>query len=139
MNNPVDAEGNEIESEQVYPFIWEIDNKDAFKTMGTPFQILAKQRRLPLQHWINCGTLEQSIATGGKYYLPTAEINMGDSIDLTDEDQAKFSNFIEWINNYNDYILKTWNEKRQAPDEDEDFISVSGDDGFIDVETGDEE
>lgn len=139
MNNPVDVEGNEIESEQVYPFIWEIDNKDAFKTMGTPFQILAKQRRLPLQHWINCGTLEQSIQTGGKYYLPTAEINMTESIDLSDDDQTKFANFIEWINNYNDYILKTWNEKRKAPDEDEDFISVSGDDGFIDVETGDEE
>ena len=32
------------------PFIWEIDNRDAFKTMGEQFTKLTKMRRLPPQH-----------------------------------------------------------------------------------------
>ena len=133
--NPVDGEGNEVDTE-VHPFIWEIDNRDAFKTMGEPFTQMAKQRRLPVQHWITCGTEERSIPTGAKFYLPTAGVDLSQSVDLTDGDQTKFSDFLEWINNYNEYIVNAWNEKRTEKMEAEDESLVED---FIDIEVGEEQ
>ena len=133
--NPVDGEGNEMDTD-VHPFIWEIDNRDAFKTMGEPFTQMAKQRRLPVQHWITCGTDERSIPTGAKFYLPTAGVDLSQSVDLTDGDQNKFADFLEWINNYNEYIVNAWNEKRTEKMESEDEALVED---FIDIESdGDE-
>lgn len=132
--NPVDAEGNETDMD-VQPFIWEVDNRDAFKTMGEPFTQLAKQRRLPVQHWIECGTDERSIPTGAKFYLPTASLDIATSIDLTEDDQTKFGDFLEWINNYNDYIVSAWNEKRSQKMEAEDESLVED---FIDIEVGED-
>jgi hypothetical protein len=134
--NAVDSEGNEVESTAT-PFIWEIDNKDAFKTMGQPFTMLAKQRRLPVQHNIEVGTEERSLPTGASFFLPTANVDFTNQIDLTEGDQQKFSDFIEWINNYNDYIVNAWNEgyaKRQEASDDElvaDFIDVEMDEADL--------
>lgn len=133
--NAVDGEGNEVDTD-VQPFIWEIDNRDAFKTMGEPFTQMAKQRRLPVQHWIDCGADERSIPTGAKFYVPTAGIDMSLAIDLTEEDQTKFSDFLEWINNYNDYIVSAWSEKRSEKMNAEDETLVED---FIDIEVGGEE
>jgi len=133
--NAVDGEGNEVDTD-VHPFIWEIDNRDAFKTMGEPFTQMAKQRRLPVQHWIDCGADERSIPTGAKFYVPTAGIDMSVAIDLTEEDQTKFSDFLEWINNYNDYIVSAWSEKRSEKMNAEDEALIED---FIDIEVGGEE
>jgi len=111
LNNAVDQEGNEVDAD-VYPFIWEIDNKDAFKLMGQPLTMMAKQRHLPVQHWVTCGTEERSLPTGASFFLPTAQADMSSSIPLEESDQQKFSDYIEWINNYNDYIVTAWNEGR---------------------------
>mgnify|MGYP003116155909 FL=1 len=132
--NPVDADGNEKDME-VHPFIWEVDNREAFKTMGEPFTQLAKQRRLPVQHWIECGTDERSIPTGAKFYLPTTSLDITKSIDLTEEDQTKFGDFLEWINNYNDYIVSAWNEKRTEKVKAENDALVED---FIDIEVGED-
>ena len=130
--NPVDGEGNEKTDMEVQPFIWEIDNRDAFKTMGEPFTQMAKQRRLPVQHWVTCDSEERSIPTGAKFYLPVPSVDLTTSIDLTDADQTKFSDFIEWINNYNEYIVSAWNEKRTEKIEAEDESLVED---FIDIDT----
>ena len=132
--NPVDADGNEKDME-VHPFIWEVDNREAFKTMGEPFTQLAKQRRLPVQHWIECGTDERSIPTGAKFYLPTTSLDITTSIDLTEEDQTKFGDFLEWINNYNDYIVSAWNEKRTEKVKAENDALIED---FIDIEVGED-
>jgi hypothetical protein len=133
--NPVDADGNEKDMD-VHPFIWEVENKDAFKIMGQPFTMMAKQRRLPVQHMITCGSEERKLPTGSSFFLPTATVDFANSIDLDNADQQKFADYIEWINNYNEYIVNAWNEKRaekmSAEDEElvEDFIDieVEGDD-----------
>jgi len=127
--NAVDDQGNEVASE-TYPFIWEIDNKDAFKTMGEPFTQLGRQKRLPVQHWIKCGSEERSLPTGASFFLPTQQLDMQNTIELAEADQEKFSNFIEWIGNYNQYIVNAYNEsagsKMSKADEDlvEDFIDI---------------
>jgi len=131
LENAVDGEGNEVSSEIIQPFIWEIDNRDAFKTMGEPFTQLAKQRRLPVQHSIDCDTEERSMATGVKFYVPTASVDLTKTIDLSEDDQKKFSDFIEWINNYNDYIVSAWNEKRTEKLSAEDAELVND---FVEIE-----
>lgn len=133
--NPIDSDGNEIDAE-VYPFIWEVENKDAFKSMGQPFTMMAKQRRLPVQHWITCGTEERKLPTGASFFLPTATVNFADSIELSDNDQTRFSDFLEWINNYNEYIVNSWNEERGQKMEQEDADLVED---FIDIEVEDDQ
>lgn len=130
--NAVDAEGNEVDVD-VHPFIWEVENKDAFKTMGQPFTMMAKQKRLPVQHWITCGSEERKLPTGASFFLPTATVDFTNSIDLTDGDQQKFADYIEWINNYNEYIVNAWNEKRAEKMSAEDAELVED---FIDIEVG---
>lgn len=127
--NPVDDQGNEVNIES-HPFIWEIDNRDAFKTMGEPFSQLGRQKRLPVQHWIKCGSEERTLPTGASFFLPTQALDMQTTIELTEGDQERFSNFIEWIGNYNQYIVNAYNEsagsKISKADADlvEDFIDI---------------
>ena len=100
--------------------------------MGQPFTMLAKQKRLPVQHHIEVTTEERSLPTGASFFLPTATVDFENQIDLTDTDQTTFSDFIEWINNYNDYIVNAWNDKRTQSEEKEIV------DDFIDIEVEDE-
>ena len=130
LNNAVDADGNEV-STDVSPFIWEVDNRDAFKTMGEPFTQLGKQKRLPVQHWINCGTEERQIPTGASFYLPTASLDMQNQIEIGDGDQQRFSDFIEWIGNYNQYIVNAYNESAGNKISDEDAQLV---DEYIEID-----
>ena len=130
--NAVDDQGNEVASE-TYPFIWEIDNKDAFKTMGEPFTQLGRQKRLPVQHWSKCGSEERNLPTGASFFLPTQQLDMQNTIELAEADQEKFSNFIEWIGNYNQYIVSAYNEiaGSKMSKADEDLV-----DDFIDIDEG---
>jgi len=130
LNNAVDADGNEV-STDLSPFIWEVDNRDAFKTMGEPFTQLGKQKRLPVQHWINCGTEERQIPTGASFYLPTASLDMQNQIEIGDGDQQRFSDFIEWIGNYNQYIVNAYNESAGNKISDEDAQLV---DEYIEID-----
>lgn len=122
--NPVDSEGNEVNAD-VSPFIWEIDNRDAFKTMGAPFNIMGRQKRLPVQHWIKCGSEERSLPTGASFFLPTQELDLSNNVELQEADQQRFSDFIEWIGNYNQYIVNAYNETNvaRASKEDVDLVN----------------
>lgn len=128
----VDQDGNEV-AESTHPFIWEIDNAEAFKTMGEPFAKLGKNKRLPIQHIIAC-TSEQG--GGGKsaieYYVPKYSLDLANSIEFSDEDQQRFSDFIDWIGNYNQYIVDAHNENAgNLSEEDEslvdEMIEIDGD------------
>ena len=45
MVNATDADGNAVDVDTT-PFIWEVDNRDAFKTMGDQFTKLSKDAPL---------------------------------------------------------------------------------------------
>lgn len=131
LKTPLDMNGEELE-DQTHPFIWEIDNRDAFKTMGEPFSQLGRQRRLPVQHWISCSTEEHKLATGASFFLPTQKLDLSTSIELQESDQQRFADFIEWIGNYNQYIITSWNDKKhQAKLSDEDEAIV---DDYIEID-----
>ena len=107
FDNPVDEKGLDVDPQKAIPFIYEIDNRDAFKIMGTPIGQMAKQNRILPKHFLQLGTEEKTIPTGVKYYLPTVEL-VPEVIELEiPKDQETFANFIEWIKNYNDWVIGT--------------------------------
>jgi len=134
MLNPVDEKGQDTSLETT-PFIWEIDNRDAFKEVGSSFERLAKMQRLPIQHVITANTAERKIPTGASFFVPQVSLDLTNTLELTQEDQTLFGDFMGWIDNYNNYIINAWAEKTNANiDEDEQEIV----DDIVDVEIEDE-
>jgi len=108
------------------PFIWEIDNRDAFKNVGTAFTKLAKMQRLPVQHLITANTEERKIPTGAVFYLPVVSLDVSKTLELTDTEQNMFADFMQWVQNYNEYIIKAWSDKANAHDDEDDEAIVDG-------------
>jgi len=128
--NPTDANGEEVTLDET-PFIWEVDNRDAFKTVGSAFTQLAKMQRLPVQHMITATTEERTIPTGAVYYLPVVALDVTKTIELTQKEQGLFTDFLQWVQNYNEYIINAWQEKA-SNHYDEDDIEIV--DGIVDIE-----
>ena len=123
--NATDASGNEVSVEET-PFIWEIDNRDAFKNVGTAFTKLAKMKRLPVQHVITATTEERTIPTGAVFYLPVVALDVSKTIELTQKEQEMFTDFMQWVQNYNEYIINAWQEKATMHDDEDDISIVAG-------------
>jgi hypothetical protein len=134
LANPVDVNGNEVTLGEV-PFIWEIDNKDAYKTVGDQFTIFSQKERLPLQHRIEFSeTTENPLPNGSSFYTPNASVDINKSYEITEAEHKLFSDFMDWIKNFNDYIYKEFDEKayaNQKTSSDEEIETVEQ---FIDVE-----
>ena len=128
--NPVDANGNSVDVETT-PFIWEVENRDAFKTMGDVFNKLNKMKRLPVQHYVKAGTEERKLPNGNSFYLPTAELDLSETLDMDSDTQENLANFLAWVANYNEYIMGAWNENMQKHQSvDTDTVNE-----FIDIDT----
>ena len=122
LGDAVNSNGKPADIEPT-PFIWEVDNKDAFKTLGGCFTKLAKMKRLPPQHNIECATEERKLPNGNSFYLPSVSLNLTDTVKLTQEDQDMFAHFMQWVDNYNDYIIGAWDEKsRKKEDMDNELV-----------------
>ena len=117
------------------PFIWEIDNRDAFKIMGEPFSKLGKMQRLPVQHSISLATEERKIPTGAVFYLPIPTLDAKNEIKLQEEDQDLFADFMAWVQNYNDYICSEWDKTTRNKMADDEVETVES---FIDIEGSDD-
>ena len=130
--NPTDDKGTPV-SVDATPFIWEIDNRDAFKTMGEQFNKLTKMRRLPPQHHMTCTTREVPLPNGSSFFVPEAELDLGTTLEMDNSAQEVFASFIAWIENYNTYILNSWNEnmhKKEDVNTDiiEEFVDINEED-----------
>ena len=126
--DPVDASGNPVTVDAT-PFIWEVENRDAFKTIGNVFVKLGKMRRLPPMHTFSASTSEQSLPNGNKFYLPETKLDLQKTLELDDDTQETLGNFLAWITNYNEYISNAWDENAHKH-EDVDTATV---DDFIDI------
>jgi hypothetical protein len=131
--NPKDESGKPVE-ETTSNFIWEIENRDAFKTVGGVFNQLAKMKRLPVQHNVTLNTEERKLPNGNSFYLPTTSLDITNSIELTQEDQTLFGDFMGWVSNYNEYIINAWTEKSSRVEDDDDLDMQLND--LIDIEEG---
>jgi hypothetical protein len=134
MINATDEAGNAVDVKDE-PFIWEIDNREAFKEVGSSFETLAKMQRLPVQHSITLNTEERKLQTGGKYYVPIASLDVTNVIELTNEDQEMFGDLMSWVDNYNSYIINLWSEKVNSNMDDDDSDIV---DDLVDIEVEEE-
>ena len=138
LEKAMNADG-EMGGDITHPFIWEIDNKEAFNTVGEPFKTFAKQERIPLQYQISFEEPRKNdLPNGSSYYTPICSPDMSVTHEITDEDHETFGGFLEWIKNYNDYIYKEWDAKQEQireslSTEDEELVE-----DFIDVEVDDE-
>ena len=120
--NPVNTSGDSVEV-GVTPFIWEVENRDAFKILGNCFVKLSKMKRLPPQHNIEVATEQRKLPNGNSFYIPSVSLNLTSIIKLSEEDQQTFADFMQWIDNYNDYIINAWNENsRKKEDMDMDIV-----------------
>ena len=133
LKNPTDEQGNAVNTvAEDVPFIWEIDNRDAFKSVGKCFSDLAKSKRLPVQHVITLDTQSNKMNNGNIFYTPAPTLDMTKTLDILPEDQEMFGNLMSWVENYNTYILNSWSEnigKHETVDKEmvEDFIDIDTD------------
>jgi hypothetical protein len=132
MKDPVNAKGEALGLIESVPFIWEIDNRDAFKTLGAPIAQMAKQNRILPQHRIILGAEEQSLPTGATYFLPTAVLDLSSTLELTDADSTLFGDFNAWVDNYNEYIVKEFNKLSQPSEATAAELEIAEE--FVDVE-----
>ena len=128
--NPMNAKGEEVKVDTM-PFIWEIDNRDAFKLVGESFASLAKLQRLPVHHMITASTDERKLPNGNSFFVPVVSLDVSKTLDVTQEDQTIFADFLAWLDNYNNYILNMWSEKANARMSEEDTSVV---DDLVDIE-----
>lgn len=116
------------------PFIWEIDNREAFKIVGKPFATLSTMRKLPVQHNITALGDPRALPSGDKFYVPKVMLDTTNTITLSDKDQTTFTDFISWIENYNTYIMNMWDEKVNSTMSTEDENTV---DQFVQIDNQD--
>jgi len=127
--DPVDASGKAVEVAAQTPFIWEVENRDAFKSIGTIFTKLGKMRRLPPQHTFTATTAEQSLPNGNSFYLPETALDLQTTLELDDATQETLGNFLAWVTNYNQYISNAWDENAHKHDD----VDKEGVEEFIDI------
>lgn len=134
MKDPVDDSGNPVDIQEI-PFIWEIDNRDAFKLVGESFTKLAKMKLLPVHHLITANTEERKLPNGNSFYLPVVSLDISNTLSVTNEEQETFANFMAWVDNYNTYIINAWaeNVKDDMSDDDVDVV-----DGLVDIDIDEE-
>ena len=134
MTNPVNEKGESIELDAT-PFIWEIDNRDAFKIVGDVFVKLAKMSRLPVMHNFVANTEERKMPNGNSFFIPVVSLNIHDVINVTPDDNNMFTDFLAWVDNYNSYISNAWAENANAKLEDGDAEVL---DDLVDIEVDEE-
>ena len=131
FDDAIDNEGLDVDSQESVPFIYEVDNRDAFKTMGVPIGQMAKQNRILPQHWLELGTEERSIPTGAKYFVPSVQL-LPNIIELKEEDQNIFTDFADWIENYNSWVSTSNQEAVDVKRKQQNDKVV---DEFVDIDT----
>ena len=126
--DPVDAAGKAVDLSST-PFIWEVENRDAFKSIGALFTKLGKMRRLPPQHTFTATTAEQSLPNGSSFYLPETALDLQTTLELDDASQETLGNFLAWVTNYNEYISNAWDENAHKHED----VDKEGVEEFIDI------
>ena len=114
FTDPVDEEGNEV-APTTSPFIWDVKNNEAFKTMGQPATEMMEQQILLPERWISLETEERSAPSlKRKWYVPTASL-LPKALPLGKEEQKLFADFNAWIKNSNEQTMSKHKSTSVAP------------------------
>ena len=134
MIDATDAQGEPVELDAA-PFIWEVDNRDTFKTLGVSFASLAKMQRLPLQHTILLTNSEDKLPNGKSYFTPVPSLDVTSTLEITQADQTLLTDFMSWVDKYNNWVVEAWQGKvnSEVAEDEADVI-----DDIVDIEVDDE-
>ena len=130
MVGAVNEKGDSIDIPTT-PFIWEVDNREAFKTFGDSFKEIAKRNRSIIQFSINVTSLEREMNNGQSYFVPKVDVDYSSDLAINDHVLTMHRNSSEWITQYNDYINSEFTAKavETLNSADESLVNE-----FIDVE-----
>jgi len=130
MLDPTDEKGESIEVSTT-PFIWEVDNREAFKSFGDAFKEIARRNRSFIQFNVNLGTDEREMNNGQSYFVPNVSVDYSSDLSITEHVLEMHRASSEWITQYNDYINSEFTTKAVASlnEADEELVNE-----FIDVE-----
>ena len=135
MENPSDANGKPMGEDVTTPFIWEINNNQAFKIVGEQMGVFVRHNRLPLSHAIKfLPSLEHQMENNSSYFTPVCKADMSVNYEIKEKDNELLTTFMDWVKNNNDLICQEWdkhNTKRQEemPQEEKDTVEE-----FIDID-----
>jgi len=130
MVGAVNEKGDSIEVATT-PFIWEVDNREAYKTFGDAFKEIVKRNRSFIQYSINVSALEREMNNGQSYFVPKVDTDFSSDLAITTHVLDMHRNSSEWITQYNDYINSEFTAKAVETLDSADESLVNE---FIDVE-----
>jgi hypothetical protein len=130
MVGAVNEKGDPIDVPST-PFIWEVDNREAYKTFGDSFKEIAKRNRSFIQFSINVTAIEREMNNGQSYFVPKVDVDFSSDLAITDHVLDMHNSSSEWITQYNDYINSEFTAKavETLNSADESLVNE-----FIDVE-----
>ena len=127
-----DANGNEVDAiAEPMPFVYEV-SPSSIKALDQAMSSLIRKNILAIQYTFTLGAEEGTLPNGNTYAIMT--LGAGDKVDITQEDQGKLKDFMDYIEYQNSYILNQWEEKNQAGISGEDADVVAS---FVNVEEAD--
>lgn len=127
-----DAEGNAVEAiTDPMPFVYEV-SPSSIKALDQAMSSLTRKNILAIQYTFTLGADEGTLPNGNTYAIMT--LGAGDKIDITQEDQTKLKDFMDYIEYNNSYILNQWEEKHKEGISGEDADVVAS---FVNVEEAD--
>ena len=130
LHDAVDNTGEPVTVQENTPVIWEIDNKDAFKTIGQAIDKFASNRRLLPQHTLELTTSGDQMANGNMIFKPVVDVDFTKTLPLGDEEKGLFTNFKTWVQNVNQGVKKSHDLKASSKMSQEDEDTVNS---FIDI------
>jgi len=107
FNNAVDEKGEELDSSAAkdIPFIYEVESKTGYKSVGALISTMNEKGKLPPEFAVKLSSVEGAMNNGNKFYTPAFDIaKEGINIE-NDEDTATFTNFLQWVESTNAYVM----------------------------------
>jgi len=107
FDNAVDEKGEELDSSGAkgIPFIYEVESKTGFKAVGALVSTINEKEKLPPEFAVKLSSVEGAMNNGNKFYTPGFDI-VKEGINIeNDEDTATFSNFLQWVESTNSYVM----------------------------------
>jgi hypothetical protein len=127
-----DADGNAVDAiTDPTPFVFEV-SPSSIKALDQAMASLARKNILAIQYTFTLGAEEGKLPNGNTYAI--MKMGAGDSVDITQEDQSKLKDFMEYIEYQNSYILNQWEEKHTEGISSDDADVVAS---FVNVEEAD--
>jgi hypothetical protein len=78
-------------------------------------------------------TTEVPLPNGSSFYVPNTSLDLNNTLDMDNEAQENFANFMAWIENYNTYILNSWDENMHKNEE----VDTETVEEFVDIDAED--